>query len=117
MNNERKLYYCWRCEIEMPFLDDNEWRQISPLLGNAIAAIKDYRIENKCDLATARENVKPEAMKLFEELTGMPGIHFEVIQHHRRSEWGPECKNCGNLFRTPKASACVNCGQTAEGNT
>ena len=98
----------------MPFLDEIEWQQISPLLINAAAEIKEYRAKHNCDLATARKKVKPEAMKKFEELTGMPGIHFEIIYHHRLSDWGPECKHCGHLCRTPKASFCANCGQKAE---
>ena len=100
----------------MPFLEESEWQQVSPFLGDAAQEIKDYREKNGCDLKTARLNVKPEAMKRFEEITGMPGIHFEIIFHHRLKDWGPECCKCGHLFRTPKASYCVNCGQTIEEN-
>lgn len=100
----------------MPFLDEQQWQQVAPLLADAAQAIKDYRAEHRCDLATARRNVKPEATKRFEELTGMPGVHFEIIYHHRLANWGPECKECGHLFRTPKASYCAHCGQTAQEN-
>lgn len=100
----------------MPFLEEDEWQQVSPLLGNAAQEIKDYREKHNCDLATARLNVKPEAMQKFEELTSMPGVHFEIIFHHRLIDWGPECTNCGHLFRTPKASFCANCGQKIKDN-
>ena len=100
----------------MPFLEELEWKQVSPLLMNAAEEIKSYRKNHNCDLYTARENVKPEAMKKFEEITGKSGVHFEIIYHHRLSDWGPECKKCGHLFRTPKASYCANCGQTIEAN-
>jgi len=95
----------------MPFLDEIEWQQISPLLIDAAAEIIEYRVKYNCDLFTARKNVKPEAMNKFEELTGIPGIHFEIIYHHRLSDWGPECEHCGHLLRTPNASFCANCGK------
>ena len=98
----------------MPFLDEVEWQQISPLLINAAADIKKYRANHNCDLLTARKKVKPEAMKKFEGLTGVSGVHFETIYHHRLSDWGPECKNCGHLLRTPEASFCTKCGQNSE---
>ncbi len=96
----------------MPFLDENEWRQIQPYLGNAAQEIKEYRSKHGCDLETARLNIKTEATQKFQELTGMPGVHFEAIYHHRLSDWGAECNSCGSLFRTPKASFCANCGKT-----
>ena len=100
----------------MPFLDEDEWLQVAPLLKDAANEKKKYREKHNCDLATARKNVKPKAIKKFEELTGMPGVHFEIIYHHRLADWGPECKKCGHLFRTPKASYCANCGQRIEEN-
>lgn len=100
----------------MPYLNEEEWRQVAPLLADAIQEIKDYRIAHECDIATARQNVKPEATAKFEALTGMPGVHFEVIYHHRLADWGPPCKKCGQLFRTPRASYCASCGQRAEDN-
>lgn len=94
----------------MPFLEEGEWHQVSPLLGDAVKDIKEYREKHNCDLTTARLKVKPEAMQKFEELTGMPGVHFEIILHHRLLDWGDECEKCSRLFRTPKATFCANCG-------
>jgi DNA-directed RNA polymerase subunit RPC12/RpoP len=111
-----KEYFCWRCDRKMPFLEEQEWQQVSPLLEGAIRAIKDYRAEHKCDLATAKANCKPEATRKFEEITGMPNIHFEAIYHHRLSDWGMECPKCGHLLRTPKAKFCANCGWVVSKN-
>jgi hypothetical protein len=44
-----KGYFCWRCNKKMPFLEEDEWQQISPLLKGTIEAIKDYRKKHKCD--------------------------------------------------------------------
>jgi len=95
----------------MPFLEEDEWQDISPLLADAIGAIKAYRSKHQCDLKTARLNCKPEATKKFEALTGLPDVHFDTIYHHRLLDWGPECIKCGHLLRTSKASYCANCGQ------
>jgi DNA-directed RNA polymerase subunit RPC12/RpoP len=105
-----KLYYCWKCEKEMPFLEEDEWLQIEPLLRKAAEEIKAYRATHQCNLAIARENLEPEATKMFELLTGMPKVHFDIIYHHRLSEWGPECKNCNTLLRSKNASYCTKCG-------
>ncbi len=94
----------------MPFLEENEWNQVSPYLENAIKAIKDYRELHQCDLHTAKINCKPEAMKIFEEITGMAEVHFEIIYHHRLKDWGIECPECNFLLRTARAKFCVNCG-------
>ncbi len=105
-----EVHYCWRCRRDMPFLDEEEWQAVEPLLAGAAQAIKDYRSKNQCDLGTARRNCKPEATEKFFELTGMSDIHFDIIWHHRRKDWGIECQKCHRLFRTPKASHCANCG-------
>jgi hypothetical protein len=49
-------------------------------------------------------------MLKFEELTGMFGVHFEIIYHHRLRGWGQECPCCGYLLRTSKAKLCAKCG-------
>ncbi len=105
-----KQHFCWKCRTVMPFLEENEWEQVSPLLEGAKKAIQEYREENNCSLQTAREFCKPEAMLKFEELTGKPNVHFEIICHHRLKNWGQECPECGHLLRTPKAKYCAKCG-------
>jgi hypothetical protein len=94
----------------MPFLEENEWQQVSPLLEGAIRVIQDYRKKHGCNLQIAIENCKPEAMLKFEELTGMSGVHFETIYHHRLKDWGQECPDCGYLLRTQRAKLCAKCG-------
>lgn len=107
-----KSYYCWRCKIDMPFLNEEEWAEISPLLYRGVQAIANYQREHQCNIETARVHTlssASEVMKKFEELTGMSDIHADIIWHHRLSEWGKECK-CGGLLRTPKALFCSQCG-------
>jgi len=110
-----KEYYCWRCDEIMPFLNEEEWAEISPMLDDASRAIKEYRRLHECDLRTARLSCRPEAMEKFEQLTGRPGVNFDVIFHHRLRDWGSECTKCGHLLRSPKAKLCANCGATRKG--
>lgn len=109
-----KTYYCWRCGSDMPFLNEQEWQLVSPLLGNAKREIVDYRRSYDCDLTTARKMVKPEATRVFESITGMADVHFDTIHHHRIRDSGPECEQCGHLLRTPRASFCAQCGKTPD---
>ncbi len=106
-----KEYFCWRCNRVMPFLNEQEWGEIEPYLANAMKAILKYQEEYECDLHTARMNCKPEATAAFETITGVPGVHFEAMYHHRLGRWGNECDECGYLFRTPNARYCANCGR------
>ncbi|WP_087022312.1 hypothetical protein [Thaumasiovibrio subtropicus] len=72
----------------MPFLEEHEWDIVSPHLMDAKIAIQNYREEHGCSLKEARLNCKPETTHLFEELTGMPGVHFDTIYQLRLSDWG-----------------------------
>ncbi len=49
-------------------------------------------------------------MHKFEELTGMPNIHFETIYHHRLKDLGEDCKKCGLPLRSVRAKLCASCG-------
>ena len=57
--------YCYRCKCVMPFLDEQEWSQITPYFDNVMQAILDYRKTHNWDLTTARLNCRPEAMQKF----------------------------------------------------
>ena len=105
-----KVYFCWKCERELPFLDEIEWTEIAPMITSGKDELVEYRNLHNCDLATARANVTPEVSKRFECITGYAGIHFDIIAHHRLSDWGAECSRCGSLLRTNKARFCAACG-------
>ena len=105
-----KEYFCWRCEMVVPMLDEHEWEIIEPLLKGQLKNVKDYRSEHGVNLDTAIKNIfKPATDKYF-ELTGFKETNHNAIWHHRLKDFGNECTNCEHLFRTPKASYCANCG-------
>jgi hypothetical protein len=103
--------------MDIPMMEEHEWGQISPYLENMVLKIKEYRTSHNCDLATARSGVLDLACEKYNEITGFNETNGLALWHHRLSDWGAECKNCGQLFRTPKAKFCANCGTTNEYDT
>ncbi len=105
-----KTYFCFHCKTRMPYLEEEEWARVSPLLNVSVQAIKDYREAHGCDLKTAKMNCIPEVTREFESITGVANVDYGVIAHHRLQDWGQECGKCDALLRTPKAVHCANCG-------
>ncbi len=105
-----KTYYCWRCQCEIPMLEENEWERIYPVLKVNLEKIVRIRKERECDLVTAKRLAFNEACDVYFEMTGFRETEPNAIWHHRLANYGPECPQCGHLFRTPKAAFCANCG-------
>ncbi len=105
-----KEYFCWRCKKVMPFLDEKEWRQISPVLDLAVKTVYAYRAKHDRDLHMPDESCLAVASMKFQELTGMANVNFWTIHHHRLKDWGKECPACGCLLMTPGARVCMHCG-------
>jgi hypothetical protein len=96
--------------MPIPMLTDDEWRQVAPLLRLDTERIKDYREEQQVGLRAAMDALGFEACEKYFELTGFRETNPNAIWHHRLSDYGPECSDCGHLFRTPQASFCAECG-------
>ena len=109
-----KVYYCWKCDRKMPFLNEEEWALIKPTMKHGKRPIVEYREAHNCDLKTAREMVRTKPMDIFYSITGIDRLHWDVISHHRLSDWGDECTNCGYLLRTRTAKMCANCGRVVK---
>lgn len=93
-------------------LQQDEWQRIAPALSNMAEKIMAVRKQQGLDLEGATREAGREACDLFFELTGYRETNVNAIWHHRLADYGPECPQCGHLFRTPKASRCANCGFT-----
>jgi hypothetical protein len=103
--------YCWRCRMDIPMLDDEEWTLVAPYLSNAVEQIKRYRQEHGVSLAEAnRRGYGQRALQIYEELTGFAETNPDALWHHRASLFGAPCADCGNPLRTPSASYCAECG-------
>ncbi len=102
--------FCWRCQMEIPMLDELEWAQVEPLLNQAIDDVHRYKEQYGVSLAEAKEKaLGATARAKYEELTGFSETNVNAIWHHRASLFGPICSQCGKPLRTPRASFCAEC--------
>ncbi len=105
-----ELLWCWRCKIEIPMLDEDEYAEVAQLYSGGIRATKEFRER----WGVARTGVPSEELfrpvrDAYERLTGMKESNHNAIMHHRLSLYGPPCKQCGRPLRTPKAKLCGSC--------
>ena len=106
-----KMMYCWRCDSEMPMLDENEWKQLSAVLSECTREVKTARKDEALPLekVNVASRFKP-ALECFERLTGFKETNPNALWHHRISLYGPPCPECGLPLRTPRAKLCPKCG-------
>jgi hypothetical protein len=118
-----RVLWCWRCGMELPMLDDDEWAVIqrawtltrSP--GEALAILA--REAGARGLPPPRPVPRETgglARRLwplsaaYEMFTGVAGTNPNAVAHHRVSIYGPPCPECGKPLRTPRARCCAACG-------
>ena len=100
--------YCWRCRIEIPMLDEQEWQRVGALLG--VDGIKAYQERQRVGLEQAKNEASWEALALYREITGFAETNANALWHHRIALFGPPCHVCGKPLRTPRAKLCAECG-------
>ena len=106
-----QILYCWRCNVDVPMLDEAEWDLLSPHLANAIEQIKQYRLDHGVSLSEATEKgLGQEALRIYEQITGVRETNASMLWHHRIRLYGPPCSSCSKPLRTPQATRCVTCG-------
>jgi len=111
-----KVQWCWRCNKDVPMLEEHEFAPIQTLhdeLDRALAALEGGGLSGK---ALSRQRAAlivrrdRKMMRLYEEVTGVAAEAPYAVIHHRASLYGPACPACGKVLRTPKASRCLECG-------
>ena len=95
-------------------LTEEEWAQIEPLLRKNIVEIQRYRQRHKASLQEALMAVPSVVVRTkLLEMTGYSAPKPGEIWHHRLKDYGPPCRSCAHLLRTPRARRCANCGASA----
>ncbi len=97
-----KKLWCWRCQMEIPMLDEDEYAKAHVLYGKGMRNIH-------LNLGTRQERYK-ELLDYYFEVTGFPETEPNAIMHHRIEDYGPPCENCGKPYRTKQAAFCAACG-------
>lgn len=107
--------WCWRCKMEMPMLDEEEFKIVNELYGQGFSAIKEFRQKYNLSLENCPidERFRPMREK-YKEITGFEETNHLAILHHRISIYGDPCEKCGKPLRTPQANFCAACGKTVE---
>jgi hypothetical protein len=103
--------YCWRCDMVLPMLDEEEWARLSLLLMPSRESLERYQRDYGLEVLKPplKEWFKP-ALALYQELTGFEETVVGALWHHRLSLYGPPCTHCGKPLRTPQAKLCAACG-------
>lgn len=107
-----KIMWCWRCQRDVPMLNEDEYRLIDDCYCKCMQSVKDYRERHNVTLAEMDIDGHYQPLRdLYAEITGDESVyHHEEIRHHRISSYGDPCPNCGKPFRTPQAKLCAVCG-------
>ena len=97
-----KVLWCWRCRMEVPMLENDEYLEAYRLYGEGM------RIHGT-SLKDRQESFKA-LLDYYFEVTGVVETEPNAVMHHHVEQYGPPCENCGKPYRTPKASFCAACG-------
>ncbi|RYG60746.1 hypothetical protein EON80_24465 [bacterium] len=97
-----KTMFCWRCQMEIPMLDEAEYAVVYQL----------YRQGFHSQSGRLAERFRPLVEK-YNELTGFGETNHLATLHHRIAKYGSPCTQCGKPLRSPKASFCAACGADA----
>ena len=102
--------WCWRCKIEMPMLDEQEFAEIASLHRQGFQSVKVFRAETGAPLERVPLAKHFEAMLArYEQMTGHKETNPNAVWRHRLSLYGPPCGHCGRPLRSPQAKLCGSC--------
>ena len=103
-----KVLWCWRCQMDIPMLDEEEFARVAPLyMASAKHVLASEAAKKRGD--TVGTELPPMCAE-YERLTGFHETNPNAVMHHRLSLYGPPCAACGKPLRTPQARHCAACG-------
>lgn len=97
-----KKLWCWRCQMEIPMLDEDEYQKAHLLYGKGMK-------NSGVSLSNRQERFK-ELLDYYFEVTGFQETEPNAIMHHRIEHYGHPCESCGKPYRTKQAKFCAACG-------
>jgi hypothetical protein len=112
-----KVMWCWRCKMDVPMLDEEEFAIVGKLYSEGMSATQEFRLKHNLPLSecSIEERFRP-VRDAYERMTGIAESNHNAIMHHRISIYGPACESCGKPLRTPRANFCAACGQVRDSN-
>lgn len=94
--------WCWRCEMKVPMLDEEEFSKIERLYLQPL--------EHPTATPWGFLSRWQPMLNLYYKLTHFQETNHNAIMHHRLSLYGPPWDRCGKPLRTPQAKLCAACG-------
>jgi hypothetical protein len=82
-----KLLYCWRCQMEIPMLEEHE----------AADVLDNGRDQNRI-------------LRRYFEVTGFEETNANAVWHHVADLHCAPYSSCGKPLRIPRARKCAACG-------
>jgi hypothetical protein len=106
-----KIQYCWRCDADVPMLDETEYAEVRAVYDSCRRAAKSYRSRRAASLdQTALAELYRPVQQAYARITGAVEAPDHLLKH-RLAAYGPACQRCGRPLRTPKARQCAACGE------
>lgn len=102
-----KVLWCWRCGMDVPMLDEQEFAGVSQVHREAFERFRTSPREGR---PSKVEVILEPVCAEYTRLTGFPETNANAVFHHRLSLYGPPCAACGKPLRTPQARYCAACG-------
>lgn len=108
------VMFCWRCQMDIPMLDEEEFAAVRKVHYQCISATKEFRLQHNLPLENCSLEMRfRPLLEKYREITGFEETEKNAIWHHRISRYGPPCKHCQKPLRSPQASYCAACGKAA----
>src|SRR5262245_1999725 len=109
-----KMLWCWRCQMDIPMLDEVEFEQVASVMRGCWSAAKQQREAHTLPVEQIHATLFAPALAEYRRLTGFDETNHVALYHHRISLYGPPCTSCGKPMRTPAAQRCAACGASRE---
>lgn len=107
-----KVLWCWRCKLDVPMLDEEEFARVAGLYRAAFSP-RSPTAAPGTEHRSTEARFRPVCEE-YERLTGFHETNANAVMHHRLSQYGPPCAHCGKPLRTPEARHCAACGVTRQ---
>lgn len=73
------IRYCWRCDMDIPMLDEAEWGEIEPLLKQGFKEVMAYVAEHHCPLDEAWAKFNSGACQSYFLMTGFAETNHDAL--------------------------------------